>query len=47
MIMERVFEDLAFQLPNPEIEDIVIEASYVRDRLEHVVEDQDLSRYIL
>ncbi len=46
-IIERVFEDLSFELPNSEIKDIIIDENYVRTRLEHVVKDQDLSRFIL
>ena len=46
-IIERVFEDLSFDLPNPEIKDILIDEKYVRTRLEHVVRDQELSRFIL
>lgn len=48
-ILERLLEDVSFEapdLPEPERR-IVIDRAYVQERLHKVVEDQDLSRYIL
>ncbi len=46
-IMEHVVEDISYDAPDKQGESIQITAEYVRDRLKEVVEDQDLSRYIL
>ncbi len=46
-IMEKVFESLSFEAPDLNDDPVVITSSYVRDRLEGILEDDDLSRYIL
>ncbi len=46
-IMETMLEDISFDAPDITERDIVIDAAYVRDKLEDIVEDEDLSRYIL
>ncbi|WP_206524158.1 ATP-dependent protease ATPase subunit HslU [Lujinxingia sediminis] len=46
-IMEKVFEALSFDAPDIEDQDIVVSADYVRERLQDVLQDEDLSRYIL
>ncbi len=46
-IMEKMLEDLSFELPDDKNRDIVIDRSYVQDKLQKVVKDKDLSRYIL
>lgn len=46
-IMEKVFEALSFDAPDIEDQDIVVSAEYVRERLQDVLQDEDLSRYIL
>ena len=46
-IMEKLFENLFFDAPNLEKEQITIDAAYVRAELSEIVKDQDLSRYIL
>jgi len=46
-IMETMLEDISFDAPDMADRDIVIDAAYVRDKLEDIVEDEDLSRYIL
>jgi ATP-dependent HslUV protease ATP-binding subunit HslU len=46
-IMERVLDDLAFEAPELGQTTIPITASYVRDRLEGILKDEDLSQYIL
>lgn len=46
-IMENVFEELSFGAPEMEPGEVLIDASYVQKRLEGVLQDQDLSRYIL
>jgi ATP-dependent HslUV protease ATP-binding subunit HslU len=46
-IMERVLDDLAFEAPELGETTIPITAAYVRERLEGVLKDEDLSQYIL
>ena len=46
-ILERVVEDISFHAPERQGETIVIDAAAVRDRLDALVQDDDLSRFIL
>ena len=46
-IMERLLEDLSFDAPERGGERVVIDAAHVEDKLDELVRDQDLSRYIL
>ena len=46
-VLEKLLEDLLFQAPDLGAQKIVIDAAYVRERLADLVQDEDLSRYIL
>lgn len=46
-IMEKLLEDISFDAPDMDKKEIVIDAQYVDEKLNDIVEDQDLSRYIL
>ncbi|MFP4115443.1 MAG: ATP-dependent protease ATPase subunit HslU [Spirochaetota bacterium] len=46
-ILELLLEEVSFTAPELDGQTIPITAEYVRERLSDVVEDQDLSRYIL
>jgi ATP-dependent HslUV protease ATP-binding subunit HslU len=46
-VMERVFEQLSFEAPDMTDQEVVVNEDYVRNRLEGILADQDLSRYIL
>ena len=46
-IMEALLEDISFDAPNLKKKHITIDAKYVKNQLAGIVEDQDLSRYIL
>jgi ATP-dependent HslUV protease ATP-binding subunit HslU len=46
-ILEKLLEDLSFEASDVTLEKIVITPEYVRDKLKGIVEDRDLSRYIL
>jgi ATP-dependent HslUV protease ATP-binding subunit HslU len=46
-IMERLLEELSFEAPDMQMGRVVINAAYVRERLQAVAEDEDLSRFIL
>jgi ATP-dependent HslUV protease ATP-binding subunit HslU len=46
-VMERVLDELSFEATEKEDETFVVTAEYVRGQLADIVEDQDLSRFIL
>jgi ATP-dependent HslUV protease ATP-binding subunit HslU len=46
-IMERMLEDLSFEAPELKGKAVVIDAAYVRQRLEKLSQDEDLSKFIL
>jgi len=46
-IVEYVLEDVSFRAPGMKGETVVVDAAFVRDRVSHVVANEDLSRYIL
>ena len=46
-IMEKILADISFDAPNMPGAQLMINRDYVREHLADVVEDQDLSRYIL
>ncbi len=46
-MMEKLLDDISFDAPDMEKKEIVIDAQYVEEKLNGIIEDQDLSRYIL
>ena len=46
-IIERFLEDVSFEAPNMEGVKVEINAAYVREKLQDIIRDEDLSRYIL
>ncbi|MDP3182750.1 MAG: ATP-dependent protease ATPase subunit HslU [Desulfobaccales bacterium] len=46
-VMEKLLEDISFKAPEMKEQKISITADYVRERLAALIEDEDLSRYIL
>jgi ATP-dependent HslUV protease ATP-binding subunit HslU len=46
-VMTTLLEDILFDMPDVKTEKIEITAEFVRKRLEEIVKDEDLSRYIL
>ncbi|MGB1799689.1 MAG: HslU--HslV peptidase ATPase subunit, partial [Gammaproteobacteria bacterium] len=46
-VMERLLETLSFEASDKKGEVISIDETYVNDHLNELVEDEDLSRYIL
>lgn len=46
-IMSTLLEDILFDVPNIEVKKISITGKMVKERLQEVVENEDLSRYIL
>jgi ATP-dependent HslUV protease ATP-binding subunit HslU len=46
-VLEKLLEDISFDAPERKNGELVIDASYVKERLRDIVKDEDLSRYIL
>ena len=46
-VLERLLEELSFSAPELQQREITIDAAYVHGRLDPIVKDEDLSRYIL
>ena len=46
-VMEKVMEDISFTAPNTRKKSLVIDRAYVQKQLKDIVEDEDLSRFIL
>ncbi|MDH7481370.1 MAG: ATP-dependent protease ATPase subunit HslU [Armatimonadota bacterium] len=46
-VMERLLEDISFNAPELTSSPITIDAAYVREKLEDIVKNEDLSKYIL
>ena len=46
-ILERLLEELSFEAPDMKMGAVSINAAYVQDRLGDIVQDEDLSRFIL
>ena len=45
--MEKLLEELSFDAPDLASTRHVVDEAFVRERLEDLVQDEDLSRYIL
>ena len=46
-LLEKILEDVAFEAPEQADSDVVVDAKFVRGRLEGVADSEDLSRFIL
>ncbi|MCI6011287.1 MAG: ATP-dependent protease ATPase subunit HslU [Firmicutes bacterium] len=46
-VMEKLLEDISFNIPEMEEEKIVIDEAYVKERFKETIEEEDLDRYIL
>lgn len=46
-IMEKMLDEISFHAPEMRGQEVTIDAKYVRDRLDPILKDEDLSRYIL
>jgi ATP-dependent HslUV protease ATP-binding subunit HslU len=46
-VMTALLDDILFRLPDPAVTAQTVTAAYVRDKLKNIVENKDLSRYIL
>ncbi|NTV57926.1 MAG: HslU--HslV peptidase ATPase subunit, partial [Deltaproteobacteria bacterium] len=45
--MEKLLDDVSFAAPDMETRKVVIDSDYVTEKLKDIVEDENLSRYIL
>lgn len=46
-MLERLLEEVSFDAPDRDGEQIAVDKKFVEDRLGELVQDQDLSQYIL
>ncbi|MBE9532016.1 MAG: ATP-dependent protease ATPase subunit HslU [Proteobacteria bacterium] len=46
-VMEKMLDQISFDAPDMQEKEIVIDAAYVSERLDEILKDEDLSRYIL
>ncbi len=46
-IMEKLLEEISFDAPDANEKNITINSAYVKDKLQDITKDEDLSRYIL
>jgi len=46
-VMECLLEDILFEAPDMEVKRVVIDKTYVEEKLKDIKDDEDLSRYIL
>jgi ATP-dependent HslUV protease ATP-binding subunit HslU len=46
-IMETLLDEISFDAPDISEKEVIIDAEYVKKKLDDIVEDEDLSRYIL
>ncbi len=46
-ILEKVLEDVSFEAPDMEDGDLTVDEKYVKEKLNAIIKDEDLSRYIL
>ncbi len=46
-IMERLLEELSFEAPDMKMGNVEVNAAYVKERLDEVAQDEDLSKFIL
>ena len=46
-VLEKLLEDISFNIPEMEEEKVVIDAAYVKERFKETIHEEDLDRYIL
>ena len=46
-VMEKLTEDISFELPDPELTEVIIDGAYVEEKFADKVNSDDLDRYIL
>jgi len=46
-VMEKLLDEISFDAPDMDAKTVVIDRKYVSDKLKDILEDENLSRYIL
>ncbi len=46
-VLEKLLEDISFNIPDMEKEKIVIDDEYVKERFQETIQKEDLDRFIL
>ena len=46
-LLERLLEDVSFQAPDASKKSIVIDEAYVKDKLDAITRNEDLTKFIL
>jgi ATP-dependent HslUV protease ATP-binding subunit HslU len=46
-VMTSLLEDVLFRLPDPSLQETLVDAAMVKDRLSALLDDEDLRKYIL
>ena len=46
-VMEKLLDEISFDAPDLETKSVVIDKTYVAEKLKDILEDENLSRYIL
>lgn len=46
-VMEKLLDEISFDAPDLETKTVIIDSGYVKEKLEDIMEDENLSRYIL
>jgi ATP-dependent HslUV protease ATP-binding subunit HslU len=46
-VLEKLLEDISFEAPDRKDGKLKIDSKYVKEKLQDIVKDEDLSRYIL
>ena len=46
-VMERLLDEISFDAPDLETKTVIIDSNYVSEKLKDILEDENLSRYIL
>ena len=46
-MLEKLLEDISFNIPEMETEKVVIDEEYVKEKFQETIHAEDLDRYIL
>ncbi len=46
-VMEKILDDISFDAPDMDVKEVVIDRAHVKEKLDDILEDENLSRYIL
>ncbi|MBN1899931.1 HslU--HslV peptidase ATPase subunit, partial [Candidatus Sumerlaeota bacterium] len=46
-VMEKILEDISFEAPDTPVKEVIVNREYVKKNLSGIIEDEDLSKFIL